>query len=312
LATIIIPSPIEPSAGGSFEGGAQPSVRARASKWAHPILLLVGVASLVFPTLFSLAREYWSTDNGVHGPLLLVSGLWLLWRTRPWAHSVPGAQTSTPAVLAAIAPLLLLYVYGRSMGVLSVESASLYLLLLTLAWCCWGNEALRRMRFPALYLAFLIRPPSGIVAELTQPLKIWISNTAADLLHLAGYEVASSGVKIQIAQYELLVQHACAGLGSIFSLLAIGLLYLHLAATSRGYGKVLLLASIIPLAVLANLLRVLLTILATIYFGEAAAKGLSHEATGILTFGLSLLGLFLFDQLIASVQKLKARPDHAR
>ncbi|HVF84270.1 MAG TPA: exosortase [Sphingomicrobium sp.] len=261
------------------------------------LLLLAGIVALAVPTLTSLAREYWGTDNGVHGPLLLVSGVWLIWRSR----SILRVRADLPAVgwlLLALVPLLVIYVYGRAMSVLFVESFALYLLLVTLAFYYWGPQVMRQLWFPALYLAFLVRPPAGMVAEFTQPVKIWISQAATDLLQAADYPIAHSGVKIQIAQYELLVQQACAGLGSIFSLLAIGLLYLHLASPSRGWKRLFLLASIIPLAVVANLLRVILLILITVHFGEAAAQGISHEATGILTFALSLLGLYLLDQLV--------------
>ena len=44
----------------------------------HAAVLAAGLAALVLPTLLSLARNYWNTDNGVHGPIILVSGVWLL------------------------------------------------------------------------------------------------------------------------------------------------------------------------------------------------------------------------------------------
>lgn len=269
------------------------------------LLLLAGIAALAVPTLVTLAREYWSTENGVHGPLLLVSGLWLLLRS----HDSLTIRSSRPPVgwlLLTLAPLLLLYVYGRAMGVLTVESGALYLLLLVLAQHYWGWATLRQHWFPLLYLAFLIRPPSGVVAELTQPIKLWISEVSTDLLYWLGYPIAHSGVRIQIAQYELLVQQACAGLGSIFSLAAIGLLYLHLVSPARGSARVFLMLCIIPLAVLANLLRVILLILATTHLGESFAQGVPHELAGILTFGLSLLGLFLLDQAVGAVMRRRS------
>jgi exosortase len=268
-----------------------------------PVLLLfAGIGSLLIPTLITLAREYWSTENGVHGPLLLVSGLWLLLRSQD-RLKVRSPLPSIGWLLLSAAPLLLLYVYGRAMGVLTVESGALYLLLLILAQHYWGWATLRQQWFPLLYLAFLVRPPSGVVAELTQPVKLWISEFSTDLLYWLGYPIAHSGVRIQIAQYELLVQQACAGLGSIFSLLAIGLLYLHLVSPARGGARLFLLLSIIPLAVVANLLRVILLILATAHLGDSFAQGVPHELTGILTFGLSLLGLFLLDRAVGAATR---------
>jgi exosortase len=264
-----------------------------------PLAVVVGgTAALVIPTLLSLAREYWSTDNGVHGVLLLASGIWLMWRSRQ-AIRVQPLPRPLGRLMLALSVLLPLYIYGRAMGVLTAETIALYLVLLALAFHYWGGGVLRRIWFPLLYLAFLVRPPASLVAELTQPLKLWISDSAVVLLRLADYPVARSGVRIQAAQYELLVQQACAGLGSIFSLAAIGLLYLHLASPARGWNWIVLLGAIVPLAVIANLLRVIFSILVTIHFGDDAARGLSHEIAGILTFTLSLLGLLVLDRLIA-------------
>lgn len=257
------------------------------------VSVAVGIALLVVPTVLSLAREYWSTDNGAHGPILFFSGLWLIWRER----SEIRFRAAPPSLvqLAALSPVLLLYIYGRAFRVLTLETAALYLLVIGLAYVSLAPGVLRRLWFPILYLGFLIRPPAGFIAEATQPLKIWISVTATDVLHWAGYAIASSGVRIQIDQYELLVQQACAGLGSIFSLLAIGLLYLHLASRSQGLWRAALLVSIIPIAVLANLLRVVILILLTVHFGQDVAQGFAHEAAGITTFALSLVGLIALD-----------------
>jgi exosortase len=257
-------------------------------------ILAIGIAALVLPTLFTLADEYWSTDNGAHGPIILVTGLWLLWRER---ESIRLRPRSVPSVFlaGALPPLLLLYVYGRAFEIPTVESASLYGALLVLGLFYWGPETMRRLWFAVLYLGFLIKPPSGWVAELTQPLKVWISEAAVAILQLFDLPVAHSGVRIQIAQYELLVQQACAGLGSIFSLLAIGLLYIHLTGHRSRVHTALLIIGIVPVAILANLLRVILLVLLTYYAGNDVAQSFAHDLTGLVTFALSMLGMLVLD-----------------
>jgi exosortase len=267
-------------------------------------VLLLGLAALVVPTLVSLATDYWSTDNGVHGPVLLATGAWLLWRERAYiaAHARP---TRSAWLILALIPLLLLYLYGRALHVLTAETVALYLVLAVVALAVWGRAVMRHLWFPALYLAFLIRPPSGFIAETTQPLKIWISGSAAWLLHQFGYAIASSGVTIQVDQYEMMVQQACAGLGSIFSLLAIGLLYLHLVSRARGGRRVFLLLAIVPIAVLANLLRVILLILLTVHLGEGVAQGYAHQLAGMVTFGLSLAGMMALDLALGGIAAIR-------
>jgi exosortase len=279
------------------------TTRLQDGRWLsiHAAVLVTGLAALVLPTLLSLSREYWNTDNGVHGPIILVSGAWLVWRERDRIRLRPGSIS--PAWLAAfLPPLLLLYVYGRSFGVLTVETASLYLLLVLLGFYYWGPEVMRRLWFAVLYLGFLIKPPSGLVAELTQPLKIWISQTAVSILHWLGYPVANSGVRIQIAQYEVLVQQACAGLGSIFSLLAIGLLYIHLSKRKLSLRSLLLIIGIIPIAMIANVLRVIILLLLTYHAGDAVAQSFAHEIAGLTTFALAILGMLALDAVLGLLQ----------
>ena len=263
--------------------------------WKTAVLLL-GVASLVIPTLLSLATRHWSISSGAHGPLILVSGTWLLWREREGLHFRPGSISG--GWLLLLLPLLLLYAFGRGFQLLGTESAALYGMLLLLGFYYWGPAAMRRMWFAILYLAFLVKPPYGVVAELTQPLKIAISELSVGLLHLLGYPVGQSGVLIQIAQYELMVEQACAGLSSLVTLFALGLLYIHLTKPPGRMHAVLLLIAIVPIAMIANLLRVILIVLLTYHAGDSVGQGLAHDAAGIVTFSLSMLGMFLFDRLL--------------
>jgi exosortase len=280
-----------------------PARFARAGPVRHNLrvtILIAGIAALVIPTLLSLAKQHWSTSNGVHVPLILVTGIWLIWRDRANIHFGPGSISNW--WLALLAPLLLIYAYGRAFGLLGTESAALYLVLVLLALFYWGPQVMGRLWFAIGYLAFLIKPPYGVITDLTLPLKIAISEVSVDLLSGLGYPVARSGVVIQMAQYELMIAQACAGLSSLFTLLALGLLYVHLTRpTDRVHAASLLLA-IVPIAMLANLLRVILLLLMTYYLGDGVAQSFAHDAAGIFTFSLSMLCMFLFDSFLNRVR----------
>lgn len=264
---------------------------------ASLLALVAGLTALVLPTLFSLATNFWSTNNGAHGPILLLSGIWLFLRERGRIQLCPASIS--PVWLAVFVPLLLvLYAYARAFGILTLESAALYALLVLLAFFYWGPATMRRLWFAVVYIGFLMRPPAGMVAELTQPLKIWISSAAVSLLHALDYPIASAGVRIQVGQYELLVQQACAGLGSIFSLFAICVLYVHLAGRSDPLRNTLLLLGVIPVALGANLLRVIVLILLYYHWGNDIAQGFAHDAAGLLTFVVSLLGMAALDHAL--------------
>ena len=218
--------------------------RTEALRSADRSLLVVagGLALLLLPVVADMARYHWSTPGGAQGPLVLVSGLWLVWRECGSFRFAPPAISSRWLLL--IVPLLLLYLFGRALRLVGTESIAAFLILLLLGCFYVGPAAMRRTWFVWLYLTFLIRPPQSIVVALTGPLQIGLSQLSVQLLALAHYPVGNSGVTIQVGQFELLMAEACAGLGSLIALLAIGLLYVHLVRPpTRGHAALLLIGA---------------------------------------------------------------------
>ena len=270
------------------------------------LLLLLACAALALPMLYNVAKFSWSTEQGGHGPLVLATGLWLLWRE----HKVADAPLEQPSALGAIIALFVLLVtcfIAHVTGILEIEAFAIYGAFLVGAYCLWGGAILRQLWFPLLYLALTLPPPDTVVAAVTQPIKILISQVAVNLLHGLGYPIANSGVTIQIAQFELLVAAACAGLNSILSLSAICLFYGYLRHRSDFVQLFLIALAIIPVAILSNFVRVLVLILITYYFGEAAAQGFLHNFAGLTMFLAALISIFAYDEAVDKIrQKLRS------
>jgi exosortase len=168
---------------------------------------------------------------------------------------------------------------------------------------------MRAIWFPLVYLAFTLPPPDTVVAAVTQPIKIAISSWAVSLLHMLGYPVASSGVTIQIGQYQLLVAAACAGLNSIVTLTALCLFYVYLRHRSNMIAFVVVSLAAIPVAIISNFVRVLALVLITYYFGDAVAQGFVHDFAGLLMFSVALLTIFGIDQLASPLfTRFAAKP----
>ena len=269
----------------------------RALPSAGALAVLVGVAVLVVPTLVNLGRFHWSTGNGAHGPIILVSGLWLLLREREWRKFRPGSIRAEWLLLGV--PLVVLALYGRTFRMLGIESAAVYATLVLLALFYWGPAAVRRNWVAIAYLGFLIKPPDLLVAEYTQPLKILISQASVGLLQMLNYPIAASGVSIQVGQYELLVQQACAGLGSLVTLLAMGLIYVHLTRPPGRLHAALLLLFIVPIGLIANFMRVIILVLLTYHVSDSVAQSFAHDLAGVMTFLLSMIGMLMADAALA-------------
>ncbi len=268
---------------------------------AHPVLFL-GLLAVIVPTFLRLATESWSTEDGAHGPIVLASGLWLLWHKWPQiaAHARP---SSFPLALAGVAFSMLLYVFGRVVGVLSIEMGGLAGALISLMYAAVGARAILAAWFPLFYLGFVIPLPESIVALITNPLKIAISQTATLLLQALGYPVANTGVILQVAQYELLVAAACSGLNALITLTALGLFYAYVLHQSSWRYCLLLMCAAVPAAIFANFVRVVVLILITYYMGDAAGQGFLHDMAGLTTFVVALLFLFALDRVLTPIRK---------
>lgn len=265
-------------------------------------LTVAAALALAVPTLASVARVSWSTEQGAHGPIVLATGIWLLLQERRAAVPLvrPGSLRFT---LLMLVPLLALYVVARITDTLELEGFVMYGALVAALYAFIGGRAIRLLWFPLVYLLFVFPPPDSLVSTLTQPLKIAISRIAIDLLDGLGYPVARTGVIIQIAQYDVLVAAACAGLNSIISLSAIGLFYVYVRHNANWRYALVLMLAILPMAILANFIRVLVLILITYYLGDAAAQGFLHGFAGITMFVVALLGIFSIDMLAGPLRR---------
>lgn len=284
----------------------QPVPRAQLSLSRSDLVLLAGCAAIAVPTLVRVAQQGWSSDQGAHGPIVFFTGLWLLWRAWPRASEVarPGR---TGLIVALILVLLPAWFLARITAVIQLEGFLAYGLVLTAAYARIGGAALRRMLFPLFYFAFTFPMPNTVVDAVTLPMKIGISHVAAWFLALFGYPVGGQGVMLQIGQYQLLVAAACAGLNSIVSLSALSLLYVHLRYGDRLGLALIFGALIVPIALLANFVRVLILLLITYHVGESAAQGYMHTFAGLVMFAVALVALGLCDLLLQRLARRRSR-----
>ena len=264
--------------------------------------VLAGLLILYVPTFYDLAGSHWQMDDHAHGPIVLAIVIWLIWDKR----HVLLAGSSRTAPLVGIALLvfgLLVYVVGRAHEVIVFEVGALVPILAGVLLAMRGWPALRSMWFMILFTLYLIPLPGTFVDGLTLPMKQYVSEIATQFLYAAGYPIARTGVILTIGQYQLLVADACAGLNSMFSLSALGLLYLYLMKHKSWVQNGLILISLLPIAFGANIVRVIILVLITYHLGDAAGQGFAHGLSGIVLFAIALMGILFLDAILAGIIK---------
>jgi exosortase len=269
----------------------------RAAKVAPILPLAAAFALLAIPTIVTLGGQVWSTEAGAHGPIVLCTGAWLLWRQTDELREMgkPGAPLITAALLSVA---LALYVFGRAYDFISLETAGVYGVGISILHALVGARAMMRSWFPLFYLTFVIPPPIWVLDYVTGPLKQFVSYAATEPLQALGVPLAREGVTIFVAQYQLLVEDACSGMNSLVGLVAISLLYIYLMHGSSWLYALLMTSLVIPIAIVANILRIIILILLTYFFGDDVAQGFSHMAAGFVLFTVALLLIFAIDKAI--------------
>jgi exosortase B len=261
------------------------------------IALGLGLSLLLLPTYVRLHETLWNEEAYEHGLIVVVLFWWLVWRQRSLLLA-PSTQAWPSLGLGAALCGMFLYFVGRSQNLPLFEVSGHIPLLAGLLLAIYGMPTLRRFWFPLLFLVFMIPLPGFITLGITGELKQQVSWMAEVLLYQAGYPIARDGVVITVGQYRMLVADACAGLNSIYSLSAMGVLYMYLVQRAGFWHNAILLASILPIAIAANLIRVLVLILLTYHLGDEAGQGYMHGASGILLFVVALLLLIAFDVVL--------------
>ncbi len=258
----------------------------------------LGLAVMYVPTYVDLAHGLWQEEAHAHGPIILVVVAWLVWRQRAALASREPSKSAPLAGWAMLAFGLMLYAVGRSQGIALFEVGSHLPVLAGTVLLLLGWRALARLWFPLFFLVFLVPLPGFMIDIATAPLKNFVSHIVESMLYELGYPIARSGVILMIGQYQMLVTDACSGLNSLYSLAALGFLYLYLTGPGTLVRSAALLASIAPIALVANVARVLILTLITFYLGETAGQSFLHGFAGMTLFATALLLLLGLDVLL--------------
>ena len=272
-----------------------PQNRDRLNRIAAHWPLLLGFLVLAIPTVATLGREVWVRESGAHGPIVLATGAWLLMTQR--THGLEREGPGWGVALLAI-PALAIYTFGRAYDFIVLEAAGVYGMMLAMALRLIGLRSMLQNWFPFIYLGFMVPPPDWLIDKFTSPLRVFVSIVVTKGLQLLDYPITRDGVTMTVAQYSLLVEDACSGMNSIIGLTAVTLLYIYLMHKASWRYCLLLLAFVLPVAIIANMVRVTVLVLLTYHFGDAVAQGFLHVTTGLVLFMFALGLIFLIDALL--------------
>ncbi len=256
-------------------------------------------ASLIaaWPALHLLSYVWTSSEYLAHGYLipLTSAGLVVMHRDRI-------RRSLEVATAPRLGPFLVLCASSfQAAAVLAGASTSAGIgVVLTFAatiYAVGGRPLLRALLLPVGFLLLMVPPPLLLQDRLLFGLKGLVIQASVAILQAAGYSVAATGNRLFVPGHELFVADACSGLTSIVTLLPLGVIVAYLL--SHGvWRRLLIVACVVPIALVANLARVIVTVALVASHGIGYAEGLLHESFGLVTFLAGTVTLLLVAKLL--------------
>jgi exosortase len=257
---------------------------------AREKLIAAFLALALAPALFALARVWSSVDYYSHGFLVPLVAYWIAQRDGR-TRLRPGDERA-PAGGAVIGFAIALYAAGLAVGSAGLQGLGLIAAVAGGALYLLGRDGLRALAFPIAFLVFMLPLPSAWVTPVIVDLQLLVSSAAVAVLHTFGATVAREGNVILLAGGDsLFVEEACSGITSIITLVPLAVVLAYFTQRTW-WRRLVLVAAVAPAAMVANLLRVVLSVIAAQHLGaERATNSALHESAGLLTFALACLVL---------------------
>jgi exosortase len=166
-----------------------------------------------------------------------------------------------------------------------------------------GRDALRRYWFAFFFLIFMVPLPVALYAQIASPLQLMVSQVATEVLNHAGIPVLREGNMMTLPRgVRMFVAEACSGMRQLTGFLALTVAMAYLSLRPAWY-RVAIVASAVPIAMTANVARVVLTGVVMHCINPEYASGAYHTAEGLLMMGLGLallrLECWCLDQVAA-------------
>ena len=264
-------------------------------------LLVAVLVGLYAHVLGPLVRQWYDDPDYSHGFLVPLLSAYLVWQRRDKLAEI-ARKPSNWGVVVVLGALCLLFL-GSLGAELFLTRVSIIVTICGLVLYFLGWGVLRALAFPLAFLLFAIPIPALIYNEIVFPLQFIASRFATGILEMLNlFPIMREGNVLIMPGMRLEVVEACSGIRSLMSLLALAAGYGYLAEKSTAVRWFLFLA-MVPLAIISNGTRVMITALMTNYIGPQAAEGFMHEFSGWVIFVVATVLFLALHSLTVAVRK---------
>lgn len=258
--------------------------------WIGVITLTVLLVAVNAGAIVDLNRRWNSDPNYGHGILIPIIALYFVYIN----HKRLKGLVPKPSYLGLAVVLFAMLLKLISLPTASVVLGGIAMVVMANGLVLWvgGLRVYKVLWIPALYLFFMLPLPAEVHTKIAFPLQLFATRTSAAVLeYIFRVGLKRDGNVIRLASKDLNVVEACSGMRSILGLLALGVAFAYLAKRNI-WERALLVVSALPIAITANVIRIVLTGLLHEWGHPDLAEGVFHTLTGWFVF-MFALAMFL-------------------
>jgi exosortase len=267
--------------------------------WLGTIAAVVTAFVLCYWTVITKLLHDWAhDDNYSHGFLIVPLALYFVWERR--ARLAAASYRPNWFGLVVVVASLGMLIAGTLGAELFVSRVSIVFLIAGTVLFAAGFDALRVLAFPIAFLFLMVPPPAIIFNQIAFPLQLLASRFGEATLQALSIPVLREGNLITLANTTLEVAEACSGIRSLISLLTLGIVYGYFVDPRISIRTIIALSAV-PIAIVANGLRVAGTGVAAHYYGVEAAEGFFHTFSGWIVFVVAFALMYLAATMIIKI-----------
>ena len=264
----------------------------------------LGLVAILFIALYSPTLawlwERWTQSvwDHAHGILILAVVCYLVWKESRTMQHLPASSSAWGFLI--LIPALMLHALDAGMHTQLLSAAALYFAIPGFSLLFLGVQRTRSIIFPLLFLTLTLPIPLAFTEQLHLLLRQIATAAATIVIPKFGIPLYAQGTELHIPNGTLLVADACSGFSTLYAAMAVACLVAYTCPSPRRRVLVLLLAA--PLAILANIIRVILLVFLVQWKGIDVLGTSMHTISGLFTFAVTLPVIFWLGQAPANGQ----------
>lgn len=261
--------------------------RVSAGRWHRPLLLLIAAELVLLfapTTLWLVGRWTISVWHNAHGMFVPLVSAWLARQELKRRPDLPKASSAWG--FAFLVPALVLHAIDAGLHTQLLSAAALLLAVPGLALLLIGAPRTWAIAFPIAFLLFALPIPLAFTEPVHLLLRTMIAGLTADVLPLLGVDVYLEDTTLHMTTGVVSVGDACSGFSTLYAAITFAALLAYMATSWR--RRLLVLGAAVPVAIAANLLRVIALALMVAWGHAWLLDTFVHPLSGMLTFALAL------------------------